>query len=74
MLRSGELPGQYMLEYYVDASYRKLKGRIDLDQCEQVCIIAIYICANAGAHFALLLQSGLKFMEINLLEEFSVMY
>ncbi|XP_014229069.1 GRB2-associated-binding protein 2-like [Trichogramma pretiosum] len=33
---SGELPGQYFLEYYVDKDCRKLKGRIDLDQCEQV--------------------------------------
>lgn len=37
MLRhSGELPGQYFLEYYTDHNYRKLKGKIDLDQCEQV--------------------------------------
>ncbi|XP_076619370.1 daughter of sevenless [Colletes latitarsis] len=33
---SGELPGQYFLEYYTDRPCRKLKGRIDLDQCEQV--------------------------------------
>ncbi|XP_014467730.1 PREDICTED: GRB2-associated-binding protein 2 isoform X1 [Dinoponera quadriceps] len=33
---SGELPGQYFLEYYTDKRCRKLKGRIDLDQCEQV--------------------------------------
>ncbi|XP_017879365.1 GRB2-associated-binding protein 2 isoform X2 [Ceratina calcarata] len=33
---SGELPGQYFLEYYRDRRCRKLKGRIDLDQCEQV--------------------------------------
>ncbi|KAL7305047.1 hypothetical protein TKK_0002829 [Trichogramma kaykai] len=37
MLRhSGELPGQFMLEYYTDETCKKLKGRIDLDQCEQV--------------------------------------
>lgn len=37
MLRhSGELPGQYFLEYYTDHNCRKLKGKIDLDQCEQV--------------------------------------
>lgn len=36
VLRSGELPGQYFLEYYTDNSRRKLKGKIDLDQCEQV--------------------------------------
>lgn len=36
MLRSGELPGQYVLEYYTDNTRRKLKGRIDLDQCDQV--------------------------------------
>ncbi|KAI9556953.1 Protein daughter of sevenless [Daphnia sinensis] len=33
---SGELPGQYFLEYYTDKTCRKLKGKIDLDQCEQV--------------------------------------
>ncbi|KOC66855.1 Protein daughter of sevenless [Habropoda laboriosa] len=33
---SGELPGQYFLEYYTDGRCSKLKGRIDLDQCEQV--------------------------------------
>ncbi|KAJ8679674.1 hypothetical protein QAD02_015461 [Eretmocerus hayati] len=33
---SGELPGQYFLEYYTDEKCRKLKGKIDLDQCEQV--------------------------------------
>ncbi|KAJ8865615.1 hypothetical protein PR048_033135 [Dryococelus australis] len=33
---SGELPGQYFLEYYTDHNCRKLKGKIDLDQCEQV--------------------------------------
>ena len=30
------MPGQYVLEYYVDRTARKLKGSIDLDQCEQV--------------------------------------
>ncbi|XP_046665889.1 GRB2-associated-binding protein 1 isoform X1 [Homalodisca vitripennis] len=33
---SGELPGQYFLCYYTDKNCRRLKGRIDLDQCEQV--------------------------------------
>ncbi|MPC26713.1 Protein daughter of sevenless [Portunus trituberculatus] len=36
VLRSGELPGQYFLEYYTDQTRRKLKGKIDLDQCDQV--------------------------------------
>lgn len=36
VLRSGELPGQYVLEYYTDHTRRKLKGTIDLDQCDQV--------------------------------------
>ncbi|XP_055626931.1 protein daughter of sevenless [Toxorhynchites rutilus septentrionalis] len=35
-LKQGELPGQYFLEYYTDRKCRKLKGIIDLDQCEQV--------------------------------------
>ncbi|UXI18868.1 ribosomal protein [Sarcoptes scabiei] len=30
------IPGQYVLEYYTDSSCKKLKGQIDLDQCEQV--------------------------------------
>ncbi|KAK6637707.1 hypothetical protein RUM44_008129 [Polyplax serrata] len=33
---SGELPGQFFLQYYTDRNCRKLKGTIDLDQCEQV--------------------------------------
>lgn len=33
---SGEIPGQYFLCYYTDQNHRKLKGQIDLDQCEQV--------------------------------------
>ncbi len=36
MLKQGELPGQFFLEYYTDRNCRKLKGVIDLDQCEQV--------------------------------------
>lgn len=36
---SGELPGQYFLEYYTDKTCRKLKGKIDLDQCEQVIFV-----------------------------------
>lgn len=35
-MKQGELPGQYLLEYYTDQTCRKLKGVIDLDQCEQV--------------------------------------
>ena len=30
------MPGQYILQYYVDNNTRRLKGSIDLDQCEQV--------------------------------------
>ncbi|CAG2183797.1 unnamed protein product, partial [Oppiella nova] len=33
---SGQIPGQYVLEYYADSSKKKIKGVIDLDQCEQV--------------------------------------
>ncbi|XP_037048590.1 protein daughter of sevenless [Bradysia coprophila] len=36
ILRQGEIPGQFHLEYYTDRNCRKLKGMIDLDQCEQV--------------------------------------
>ncbi|XP_031639963.1 protein daughter of sevenless [Contarinia nasturtii] len=35
-LKQGEIPEQFCLEYYKDRSCRKLKGVIDLDQCEQV--------------------------------------
>lgn len=35
-LKQGEIPGQFCLEYYTDRNCRKLKGVIDLDQCEQV--------------------------------------
>jgi GRB2-associated-binding protein 1 len=40
---SGELPGQYFLAYYTDKSRRKMKGRIDLDQCEQVKFIILIL-------------------------------
>ncbi|XP_055911248.1 protein daughter of sevenless [Eupeodes corollae] len=35
-LKQGEIPEQFCLEYYTDRNCRKLKGVIDLDQCEQV--------------------------------------
>ena len=41
MLRQGAMPGQFLLQYYTDQTGRKLKGIIDLDQCEQV-ITGIY--------------------------------
>ena len=31
------MPGQFILQYYVDNTAKKLKGSVDLDQCEQVC-------------------------------------
>ncbi|CAH0716384.1 unnamed protein product, partial [Brenthis ino] len=34
--QSGELPGQYYLDYYADRNCRRLKGSINLDFCEQV--------------------------------------
>lgn len=36
VLRQGAMPNQYLLQYFVDDTTRKLKGSIDLDQCEQV--------------------------------------
>lgn len=36
LTHSGELPGQYILTYYTERNCRKLKGIINLDQCEQV--------------------------------------
>ncbi|XP_022918658.1 protein daughter of sevenless [Onthophagus taurus] len=35
-LSPGEFPQQYILTYYSDKNYRKLKGFIDLSHCEQV--------------------------------------
>ena len=35
-MRAGSMPGQFILQYYVDNTARKLKGSVDLDQCEQV--------------------------------------
>ncbi|XP_058059785.1 protein daughter of sevenless [Anopheles bellator] len=35
-LKQSDVPGQFFLEYYTDRKCRKLKGTIDLDQCEQV--------------------------------------
>lgn len=34
--QSGELPGQYYLDYYADKNCRRRKGTINLDLCEQV--------------------------------------
>uniref|UniRef100_A0A1A9WTL9 PH domain-containing protein n=1 Tax=Glossina brevipalpis TaxID=37001 RepID=A0A1A9WTL9_9MUSC len=36
LLIQSEIPEQFCLEYYADRKCRKLKGVIDLDQCEQV--------------------------------------
>lgn len=36
VLQQGAMPGQFLLHYYTDNSTKKLKGTIDLDQCEQV--------------------------------------
>ncbi|KAF7987524.1 hypothetical protein HCN44_003286 [Aphidius gifuensis] len=33
---NAELPGQYFLKYYVEKGCKKLKGHIDLDQCEKI--------------------------------------
>ncbi|RZC36124.1 daughter of sevenless [Asbolus verrucosus] len=33
---SGEIPNQFILTYYTDRNCRKLKGSINLDDCEQV--------------------------------------
>uniref|UniRef100_A0A8D8RHQ7 Protein daughter of sevenless n=1 Tax=Cacopsylla melanoneura TaxID=428564 RepID=A0A8D8RHQ7_9HEMI len=33
---AGQIPGQYLLCYFTDRNCRKIKGQIDLDQCEQV--------------------------------------
>ena len=38
-LRQGAMPGQFVLQYYVDQTGKKLKGSIDLDQCEQVILL-----------------------------------
>ncbi|XP_038216658.1 GRB2-associated-binding protein 3 isoform X2 [Zerene cesonia] len=41
--QSGELPGQYYLEYFSDRNRRRIKGSINLDLCEQV---------DAGLHMS----------------------
>ena len=38
--QSNEIPGQHLLEYYADNAYKKFKGRIDLDDCEQVLLLS----------------------------------
>ena len=54
MLRQGTMPGQYVLEYYVDRTARKLKGSIDLDQCEQVSSEArVRLRTSQSTHFFL---------------------
>lgn len=32
----GSVPGQYVLDYYTNKDYKKLKGQIDLTECKQV--------------------------------------
>ena len=36
VLQQGKLPRQYVLNYYVDDSKKRLKGTIPLDDCQQV--------------------------------------
>ena len=36
LTQSGDLPEQYILMYYTDRNFRKLKGVIDLGHCDQV--------------------------------------
>ena len=38
------MPGQFILQYYVDNTAKKLKGSVDLDQCEQVRQTAALVC------------------------------
>lgn len=58
---SGELPGQYFLEYYTDRRCRKLKGHIDLDQCEQVIYVQM-LSLNCIPKFVAL--TGRRWIEI----------
>lgn len=46
MKQSNEIPGQHLLEYYADNAYKKFKGRIDLDDCEQVTVIVATCVRN----------------------------
>jgi len=48
ILREGEMPGQYILNYYSDDAARKLKGTIDLDQCFQVDSGLTYNCGKVS--------------------------
>ncbi|CAG7724809.1 unnamed protein product [Allacma fusca] len=36
ILRTGSYPNQFVLEYFTDESRRRLKGQINLDECEQI--------------------------------------
>jgi len=51
VLRQGTMPGQYVLQYYVDRTGRKLKGSIDLDQCEQVDSGLTFECGKIRFQF-----------------------
>ena len=37
------MPGQFLLQYFVDETTKKLKGSIDLDQCEQVGVVVVVV-------------------------------
>merc|ERR1719348_1284677 len=45
------MPGQFILQYYVDSSRNKLKGSIDLDQCEQVDSGLTFECGKVKFQF-----------------------
>lgn len=51
VLRQGTMPGQFVLQYYVDSQARKLKGTIDLDQCEQVDSGLTFECGKIRFQF-----------------------
>jgi len=51
VLRQGAMPGQFLLHYYTDPQAKKLKGVIDLDQCEQVDTGLTYQSGRASYQF-----------------------
>jgi protein daughter of sevenless len=60
VLRQGDLPGQFFLEYYTDKKCLKLKGKIDLDQCEQVCCLTNWSNPRFIIIFLLKVDAGIE--------------
>ena len=49
------MPGQFLLQYFVDETTKKLKGSIDLDQCEQVGVVVVDVTITRMTSFSRLI-------------------